>query len=121
MSTPVEVVTSGSVQDVAISGLSSGWLDLSEESMTRVGELVTLARPSLSEVSATRADRASLDLSEESMTRVGSAVYTILADRVTLGLDSLGASARGRQWEPVSERKTMGAVACMVQAANEGK
>jgi len=97
--------------------------------MTRVGELVTLALPFLSEVSATRADRASLDLSEESMTRVGepeatassmtaswgsltglavrypsgsldlseesmtrvgSAVSTIPADRVTLGLDSLG-------------------------------
>ena len=42
MLTLVEVVTSVSIQDVAISGLSSGWLDLSEESMTRVGELVTL-------------------------------------------------------------------------------
>jgi hypothetical protein len=90
--------------------------------MTRVGELEILALPSLSEVSATRADRASLDLSEESVTtassmaascgsltgvavrypsgsldlseesatRVGSAVSTIPADRVTLGLDSLG-------------------------------
>ena len=44
--------------------------------MTRVGELATLARPSLSEVSATRADRASLDLSEESTTRVGESVTT---------------------------------------------
>ena len=44
--------------------------------MTHVGELVTLARPSLSEVSATRADRALLDLSEESMTRVGESVTT---------------------------------------------
>jgi hypothetical protein len=74
VSTPVEVGTAGSIQDVAISGLSSGWLNLSEESMTRVGELVTLARPSLSEVSATRADRAPPDLSGESMTRVGESV-----------------------------------------------
>ena len=43
VSTFVEVVISGSIQDVAISGLSSGWLRLSEESMTRVRELVTLA------------------------------------------------------------------------------
>ena len=76
VSTPVEVVTSGNVQDVAICGRSSGWLDLSEESMTRVGELVTLALAFLSEVSATRADRASLDLSEESTTRVGESVTT---------------------------------------------
>ena len=45
----------------------------------------------LRRLSTTRADRASsLDLSEGSMTRVGSAVSTISADRVTLGLDSLG-------------------------------
>jgi hypothetical protein len=37
VSTPVEVGTSGSIQDAAIIGLSSGWLDLSEESKTRVG------------------------------------------------------------------------------------
>ncbi len=42
--------------------------------MARVGELVTLARPSLSEVSAARADRAPPDLSGESMTRVGESV-----------------------------------------------
>jgi hypothetical protein len=80
VSTPVEVVTSGNVQDVATCGISSGSLDLSEESMTCVGELVTLAPPSLSEVSKTRADRcadrASLDLSEESKTRVGESVTT---------------------------------------------
>ena len=79
VSTPVEVVTSGSIQD---SGLSSGWLDLSEESMTRVCELVTLARPSLSEVFATRTDRALLDLSEESMTRVGESVTTASSMRI---------------------------------------
>ena len=37
---------------------------------------MTIALPSLSEVSVTRADRASLDLSEESMTRVGESVST---------------------------------------------
>jgi hypothetical protein len=95
VSTPVEVVTSGSVQDVAICRLSSGWLDLSEESMTRVGESVTTASSmaascgSLTGV-AVRYPSGSLDLSEESATRVGSAVSTIPADRVTLGLDSLG-------------------------------
>jgi hypothetical protein len=35
VSTPVEVVSPGSIQDVAISGISSGPLNLSEESMTR--------------------------------------------------------------------------------------
>ena len=81
VSTPVEVVPSGNVQDVTICGISCGPLNLSEESMTRVGESVTLALSSLSEVSVTRADRASLDFSEESMTRVG--------ESVTLALPSL--------------------------------
>ena len=63
--------------------------------MTRVGELVTLASSiaassgSLTGV-AVRYPSGSLDLSEESMTRVGSAVSTIPADRVTVGLASLG-------------------------------
>ena len=43
VSTPVEVGTSGSIQDVAVSWRSSGWLDRSEVSLTRAGELMTLA------------------------------------------------------------------------------
>ncbi len=35
---PVEVGTVGSIQDVAISGLSSGWPNLSAESLTPLGE-----------------------------------------------------------------------------------
>jgi hypothetical protein len=56
VSTPVEVVSPGSVQDAAVSGISSDPLHLSEESITRVGEFVTLGPLSLSEVPITRAD-----------------------------------------------------------------
>jgi len=117
VSTLVEVGTSGSIQDVAISGLSSGWPYLSEESITRVGESSIAASsgfPSgvadrfssgsldLSEEPMTRVGSAgstlpsarcpsgSLDLSEESMTRGGSAVSTVPFDRVTLDLAPLG-------------------------------
>jgi hypothetical protein len=74
MSTPVEVVTSGNVQDAATCGKSSSSHNLSEESLTLVGKLATLAPPSLSEVSETLAGLASLDLSEESKTLVGKSV-----------------------------------------------
>jgi len=43
VSTPVEVVHLGNVQDATTCGISNGSLDLSEESETLVGELVTLA------------------------------------------------------------------------------
>jgi len=74
MSTPVEVVHLGNVLDAATCGMSNGSLDLSEESETLEGELVTLASPPLSEVFKTHADLASLDLSEESETLVGEPV-----------------------------------------------
>ena len=80
VSTPVEVGTSGSIQDVAISGLSSGWPNLSEESMTRVGvSSIAASSGSLTGVAA-RCLSGSLDLSEESMIRVGSAGSTVPSD-----------------------------------------
>ena len=79
VSTPVEVGTSGSIQDAAISGLSSGWPDLSEELLARVGS----ARSTLP---SDRYLSGSLDLPAESLTRGGSAVSTVPVDRVTLDL-----------------------------------
>ena len=48
------------------------------------------AGSAVSTSSSDRSSSGSLDLAEESMTRVGSAVSTLLGDRVTLGLVSLG-------------------------------
>ena len=79
---PSLAASSGSHTGVAVL-CPSGPLDLSEESMTRVGSAV-------STIPSERYPSGSLDLSEESMTRGGSAVSTVLADRLTLGLASLG-------------------------------
>ena len=48
------------------------------------------AGSAVSTSSSDRSSSGSLNLSEESMTRVGSAGSTLLGDRVTLGLVSLG-------------------------------
>ena len=77
---PSLAASSGSHTGVAVL-CPSGSLDLSEESMTRVGS-------ASSTIPSERYPGGSLDLSEESMTRGGSAVSTVLADRVTLGLAS---------------------------------
>jgi len=74
--------SSGSHTSVAVL-CPSGSLDLSEESMTRVGSAD-------STIPSDRYPKGSLDFSEESMTRGGSVVSTVPADRVTLGLASLG-------------------------------
>ena len=96
MSSPVEVVHLGGVQDAATCGISDGSLnlseefktlvgdlsvefktlvgDLSEECKTLVGESVTLASPTLSEVFKTHADPALPNLSEEFKALVGESV-----------------------------------------------
>jgi hypothetical protein len=66
----------GSIQDVA-SVLSSGWPDLSEESLTRVVET-------------------SMDLSEEPMARVGPAGFTPPSDRYLSGSLDLSAETMTR-------------------------
>jgi len=73
--------SSGSLTGIAARCLS-GSLDLSEESMIRVGSAG-------STVPSDCYPSGSLGLSEESMTRVGSAGSTVPADRVTLGLACL--------------------------------
>ena len=112
VSTPVEVGTSGSIQDVTISGLSSGWPDLSEESLTRVGEFSIAASSGSTSGVADRSSSGSLDLSEEPLARVGSARSTLPSDRYLSGSLDLPAEplARGgsaRSTAP-ADRVTLG-------------
>ena len=87
MSSPVEVVHLGGVQDAATCGISDGSLNLSEEFKTLVGESVTLASSTLSEVFKTHADPALPNLSEEFKTLVGDLseeIKTLVGESVTL-------------------------------------
>ena len=82
VSTPVEVETSGSIQDVAISGRSSGIVDTcrrTHDSCILDSRLLRIptAGSAVSTPSSGRCSSGSLDLAEESMTpTAGSAVST---------------------------------------------
>ena len=82
----------GSIQDVAIRGLSSGRLDLSAESLTPLGESSIAASSGSTSGVADRSSSGSLDLSEEPLVlseeplaRVGSARSTPPSDRYLSG------------------------------------
>ena len=102
VSTPVDVGTSGSIQDVAISVLSSGWPDLSEESLTRVGETSIAASSGSTSGVADQSSSWSLDLSEEPMTRVGPAGSTPPSDQYLSGSLDLSAESMTRGGSAVS-------------------
>ena len=95
VSTPVEIGTAGSIQDVAISGLStssvadrssSGSLDLSEEPLVLSEEPLARVGSARSTPPSDLYLSGSLDLPAEPLARGGSARSTAPADRVTLGL-----------------------------------
>jgi len=98
VSTPVEVGTSVGYPPAAISGLSYGWPDLSEESLTRVGEASIAASSGSTTGVADRSSSGSLDLSEEPLARVGSARSTLPSDRYLSGSLDLPAESEAQQF-----------------------
>ena len=95
--------------------ISNGSLDLSEESETLVGELVTLAPPSppLSEVSETHAALALLDFSEESETLVGEPVTlaSSMAKAGSAASGSIGSLSLSEGFPTLADRVTLALLA----------
>ena len=113
VSTPVEVETAGSIQDVAISGRFSG----SEVSWTWAGELITLASSTAASSGslpgvAARYPSGSLDLAEASMASAeGSAFSTPSSGRCASGsLDLAEASMASTAGSAVSTRCSSGSL-----------